>query len=646
MTTHRALSFGDRPEIALAALEAAANSIVIVGRDGLIAWVNPAFCRMTGYAREEAVGQAPRLLKSGVHDDAFYRDLWVTILAGRVWHGEMVNRRKDGSTYTEEQTITPVHNTKGAIDYFIAIKQDVTERKRLEQELRRNEALWRTLIDAAPLSIAMLDAQRRILVWNDAAERTFGWREAEVLGRVIQIGTDGESAAWAGYFQRAMNGEILDGLELRPLRKDGSPVDLVASLAPLRDAAGQITGIVALAADMTARRQTEQALRDSEAQLRQAQKMEAVGRLAGGIAHDFNNLLTVIMGRSQLQLMRLSSDDPLRRDLNLIEQTSRRASVLTRQLLAFSRKQVLQPEVLDLNALVEGLAPMLRRVIGEDIDTVIVPGSELGTVVADPGQLEQVIMNLAVNARDAMPDGGRLVIETANVVLDDAFAQTHAGAHRGPFVMLSVLDTGVGMTPEVRAHVFEPFFTTKEAGQGTGLGLATVYGIVKQHDGYIALESAPGQGAVFSVYLPRSQRPVSSVAGMVASPTVGVGAILLVEDEEEVRNLVSDILHRFGYSVVAVQHPDEALAIASDPSRSIDLLLSDVVMPRMSGSEMAKRMATLRPGLRVLYMSGYTDEALGRHGVLDPSIALVHKPFAPEELMRKVREVLGRPSTG
>ena len=502
--------------------------------------------------------------------------------------------------------------------------------------------LVRDLADA----VIVADATGTICFWNDAAERTFGWREAEVLGRVVQMGSDGERAAWAGYFQRAMNGEILDGLELRPLRKDGSPVDLVASLAPLRDAAGQITGIVALAADMTARRQTEQALRDSEAQLRQAQKMEAVGRLAGGIAHDFNNLLTVIMGRSQLQLMRLSSDDPLRRDLNLIEQTSRRASVLTRQLLAFSRKQVLQPEVLDLNALVEGLAPMLRRVIGEDVDTVIVPGSELGTVVADPGQLEQVIMNLAVNARDAMPDGGRLVIETANVVLDDAFAQTHAGAHRGPFVMLSVLDTGVGMTPEVRAHVFEPFFTTKESGKGTGLGLATVYGIVKQHDGYIALESEPGQGAVFSVYLPRSDRAVTSVAGIVASPTVGAGAILLVEDEEEVRDLVSDILRRFGYSVVAVQHPVEALSIASDPSRPIDLLLSDVVMPKMSGSEMAKRMAILRPGLRVLYMSGYTDEALGRHGVLDPSIALVHKPFAPEELMRKVREVLGRPSTG
>ena len=642
MTPYRALSIGDQLEIASAALEAADNAIVIVNRDGRIAWVNPAFCRMTGYSREESIGENPRLLKAGFHDVAFYRDLWETILAGRVWHGEMLNRRKDGSTYTEEQTITPVRNSRGEIDYFVSIKQDVSERKRIEEELRRNETQWRTLVHAAPLAIAMLDAQRRIQVWNPAAEHTFGWSEADMLGRVMRMGPDGDRAGWDGFLQRAMDGEILEELALRTLRKDGRPVDVVISLAPLRDASGRITGIVALAADLTHRRQAEQALRESQAQLLQSQKMEAVGRLAGGIAHDFNNLLTVIMGRSQLQLMRLPADDPFRRDLNLIEQTARRASALTRQLLAFSRKQVLEPHVLDLNLVVEGLAPMLRRVIGEDIETVIVPGSELGAVCADPGQLEQVVMNLAVNARDAMPDGGRLTFETANVELDDEFVRTHPGAQAGPFVTLTVRDTGVGMTSEVKARVFEPFFTTKEVGKGTGLGLATVYGIVKQHDGYIALESAPGQGAVFSIYLPRSRRAVWSgeSTGIAFSPMAASGTVLLVEDDEGVRALAGDILRRLGYTVLEAQRPADALALASDSSRRIDLLLSDVVMPQMSGPEMARRMGGSRPDLRIVYMSGYTDEALGQHGVLKPGTALVHKPFAPEVLARKVAEAL------
>jgi signal transduction histidine kinase len=377
-------------------------------------------------------------------------------------------------------------------------------------------------------------------------------------------------------------------------------------------------------------------------QLTQARKMEAVGRLAGGVAHDFNNLLTVMIGRSQLLLLRLGAEDPVRPDIELMQQTADRAANLTRQLLAFSRKQVLQPTMLDLNAVVANLAEMLRRLIGEDIALVTALDPALDHVKADPGQIEQIVINLAANARDAMRKGGRLTLETANAELDAAYARHHVDVHPGPHVMLAVSDTGVGMTPETQARIFEPFFTTKGPGVGTGLGLATVYGIVKQSGGHIWVYSEPGRGATFKIYLPRVAEAVTpSVARPgLPKPARGHETILLVEDELAVRDLARDVLRAHGYTVLEAQHGCEALLISELHSGPIHLLLTDVVMPEMSGRELANRLAPLRPTMPVIYMSGYTDTAVVHHGVLDPGTIFLQKPFTPDALARKIREVL------
>jgi signal transduction histidine kinase/ActR/RegA family two-component response regulator len=383
-------------------------------------------------------------------------------------------------------------------------------------------------------------------------------------------------------------------------------------------------------------------LAETQGQLEQIQKMDAIGRLAGGVAHDFNNLLTVILGRTEILLEPLPPEDPMRRGIELIRRTAGRAAELTRQLLAFSRKQVLEPVVLDLNTVATEMKDMLGRLIGEDIALLTTPSPGLGRVKADRGQIEQVLMNLAVNARDAMPQGGRLILETAEVELDEEYARRHVGARPGPHVMLAVSDTGTGIPREIRSQIFEPFFTTKEPGKGTGLGLATVYGIVKQSGGYIEVESEPGRGTTFRIYLPRFDAP--SAAGdrgpRPAAATGGTETILLVEDEEGVRELARDILRANGYTVLEARNGPEALLICERHQGPLDLLLTDVVMPRMSGRELAERLAPLRPDLRVLYMSGYTDDAVIRHGVLGAGTAFLQKPFTPAVLVQRVRETL------
>jgi len=383
-------------------------------------------------------------------------------------------------------------------------------------------------------------------------------------------------------------------------------------------------------------------LSTTQDQLTQARKMEAVGRLAGGIAHDFNNLLTVMIGRSQLLLRRLEAQDPVRPDIELMEQTADRAADLTRQLLAFSRKQVLQPVLLDLNAVLTNLAEMLRRLIGEDIHLETALDPTLGLVNADPSQLEQIIMNLAANARDAMAGGGRLTVETANAQLDAAYARHHVDVRPGPHVMLAVSDTGVGMTMETQANIFEPFFTTKAPGNGTGLGLSTVYGIVKQSGGHIWLYSEPGRGTTFKIYLPRVEGAVASSAAraLLPDPARGHETILLVEDELEVRELARDVLEAQGYTVLEAPDALAALRICEARFGPIDLVLTDVVMPRMSGRELATQLATLRPAMPVVYMSGYTDTAIVHHGVLEPGTTFLQKPFTPDALVRKIRQAL------
>jgi nitrogen-specific signal transduction histidine kinase/CheY-like chemotaxis protein len=389
----------------------------------------------------------------------------------------------------------------------------------------------------------------------------------------------------------------------------------------------------------------EQVLRTTEEQLRQAQKMEAIGQLAGGIAHDFNNLLSVILGRANLMLETLGPDDALRDDLDELVLAGQSASDLTRQLLAFSRKQVLEPRVVDVNQELTTLERMLRRVLGEDIDLAVFKGDPVGQLYVDPGQLEQVILNLVVNARDAMPRGGKLTIETADVALDAAYTVDHLGATVGPHVMLAVTDTGIGMDAETRARIFEPFFTTKEKGKGTGLGLATVLGIVEQSGGHIWVYSEPDKGTTFKIYLPRTDRPAEAVM-LPTPPRVslrGSETILLVEDEDQVRAVARAVLARSGYDVLEARNGSDALAACARCEGKIDLVVTDVVMPNLTGPQLTQRLAALRPTTKVLFMSGYPDNSIVHHGVLEKGIAFLAKPLTPDALLRKVRELLDAP---
>ena len=416
------------------------------------------------------------------------------------------------------------------------------------------------------------------------------------------------------------------------LTRDGRTITCEWFNTPLMDG-DRFTGLLCLARDVTDRLVLEE-------QFRQAQKMEAVGQLAGGVAHDFNNLLTLINGYSDIVLAALPPGDPNREPIAAVHQAGQRSAGLTRQLLAFSRKQVLAPKVLDLNGVVADTASLLRRVIGEDVRLSTAPGQGLWPVKADRGQVEQVLLNLAVNARDAMPTGGRLTIETRNAELDEGYAAAHADARPGDYVLVAVSDTGTGMSDEVKARIFEPFFTTKEAGKGTGRGLATVYGIVKQSGGHVGVYSEVGRGTTFKVYLPRAA-PESGAAkapSQFRRPPRGTETVLVVEDEDAVRALTRHVLQHSGYTVVEAE--DAAAAVRAAAGHGIDLLVTDVVMPGLGGRELAERLRASRPGLKVLFLSGYTDDAVVRHGVLHEAVNFLQKPFSPTALAHKVREAL------
>ncbi|MEW6487039.1 MAG: ATP-binding protein [Thermodesulfobacteriota bacterium] len=519
---------------------------------------------------------------------------------------------------------------------FDRMAEDVERR---ERERREREATLRALLDGNPETLLLVSAQGRILAVNETGARRLGAPREELLGRDVHGLFSPEVAAR----RRERFAEAVR--TRRPVRfedeRSGRTYEQV--LQPVLDEAGGVVSLAILAIDVTERKRTQEELNRSQEQLAQAQRLEAVGLLAGGIAHDFNNLLQVVLGRGELALARLAPENPARADLGEMVQAALRAASLTRQLLAFSRRQVLQPRVLDLNAVVAGIQTMIRRLIGEDIAVEALLNPDLGRTLADPGQVEQILVNLALNARDAMPRGGKLTISTANADLDEAYARLHPELAPGPYVMLAVSDTGQGMPPEVVARLFEPFFTTKEQGRGTGLGLATVYGIVKQSGGHIAVYSEPGTGTAFKVYLPRAAEDAGAPAPdpkPEETPVSGTGTVLVVEDEDPVRATVRQVLAALGYTVHDARTPDDAFLLAGGLDR-LDLLITDVILPGMSGRDVAERLRKERPGLRVLYVSGYTDDAIVRHGVLDPGLAFLQKPFTRDALARKVREVLG-----
>jgi two-component system, cell cycle sensor histidine kinase and response regulator CckA len=529
------------------------------------------------------------------------------------------------------------------------------------QALKVSEARFKHLDDSGIIGIMITDTLGNIHEANDAFLQIVGFsREDLALGKVRLH--DMTPLEWRALDEQALEKFKATGMvaarEKEYLRKDGTRapvlvggamldaprcIAFVLDLTDLKRAQEAGTRAAAVAEkESTGRKLAEEALRQTEEQLRQSQKMEAIGTLAGSVAHDFNNLLTVILSYTALLLEDLQAADPMHADLEQIAQAGKRAVELTRQLLAFSRQQVLQPQIVNLNDAISGMTNMLRRLIGEDIELSLLPAANLGTVLVDPGQIEQVLLNLVVNARDAMPRGGKLTIETANVDLDESFAADHLEVVPGRHVMLSVSDTGVGMDAATRARIFEPFFTTKEKGKGTGLGLSTVFGIVKQSAGSVWVYSEVGSGTTFKVYLPRAAAGASAPVG--AGPPLatvrGSETILLVEDDEQVRILACTILRRSGYRVLDAATGGDALLICEQYQGTIHLLLTDVVMPRMSGRELWERLAPVRKAMKVLFMSGYTDDAIVRHGVMSSEFPFIQKPLMPALLLTKLRGVL------
>ena len=614
------------------------DAVFLIDLESRFTFGNGRVEELTGYRIDELVGRPVSMVLTPEGTRAAAARLH-TLRTGHdapfLYETELI--RKDGTRVWVEVNSTSVLRGGETIARLV-VARDITHRKEAEAALRESEERSRATFEQAAVGMAHTTLDGRWVRVNQRLCDIVGYTRDELLTRTFQDITHPDDLALDLPAQRRQlfAGEIQTlALEKRYLHKDGSVVWVELTVSMLREPSGEPKYQIAVVQDITARKQLEQ-------ELLHAQRMEGVGQLAGGIAHDFNNLLTVIGGRSQLALAKLQPADPLRRDLDLIKKTSDRAAALTRQLLAFSRKQVLQPRVVDPNTLVGNSTNLLQRIIGEDIELVFVPASDVGRVRVDPGQLEQVIVNLAVNARDAMLGGGQLTIGTSNVALDAGYAGRHVGVTPGPYVMLAVSDDGVGMDAATQARIFEPFFTTKGPGKGTGLGLATVYGIVKQSGGHIRVYSEPGVGTVFKIYLPRTDAaPEAEPSGDTTLPH-GTETILVVEDEEEVRRLAREVLERLGYTILEAMNAIEAVLIAEQHAGLIDLLLTDVVMPRMGGGALAEAVTAARPETKILFTSGYTDDAIVRHGVLEAGVQLLEKPFTPDALADNVRAVLDR----
>ncbi len=558
-------------------------------------------------------------------------------------------------TGLDDETLAIRAVQEGAQDYLVKGQMDgnllmrairyATERKRAEEALRKSESKYKTLVENLPQKIFLKDRDSIYISCNEHYANDLRIAPADIAGKTDYDFYPEELAEkYRADDKRIMESGRTEEIKERYIQ-DGRDVWVHTVKTPVMDGNGSVIGILGIFWDITERKEAEEEMAALQEQFRQSQKMESIGRLAGGIAHDFNNLLTVIKGYGQLSLIELKEGDPLRGNLEEIKNATDKASDLVRQLLAFSRRQILEFKVLDLNTALRNLEKMLRRVIGEDIELVMHLPEDLGGVKTDPGQIEQVIMNLAVNAKDAMPLGGKLIIETANVELDGAYARRHVAVTPGRYVMLAVSDTGVGMTPEVRDRVFEPFFTTKEEGKGTGLGLSTVYGIVKQSGGNIWVYSELGKGTTLKIYLPRVDEPLEEIEETTAAKNGlprGSETILVVEDDEEVRRLAVQVLKGQGYRVLDAPQGLDAFLIAEKHQGPIHLLVTDVVMPKMSGREVAERVASIRPGIKVLYMSGYTDNTIAHHGVLEAGLHYIQKPFSIDGLVIKVTEVLDR----
>ena len=615
------------------AVEQSPASVVITNTQGTIEYVNRKFTEVTGYSLAEVVGKNPSILKSGECPAATYQEMWARITSGGTWSGEFHNRKKNGELFWERAVISPVLDASGEATHFLAVKEDITERKRAEAALIRLAAIVESSDDA----IIGKDLNGIITNWNKGAEKIYGYKASEMVGtsimRLIPADRHDEENRILETIKR---GESMKHFETLRQTKDGRLIDVSVTTSPIRDVTGKIIGVSKVARDITERRKLE-------AQFRQSQKMEAVGQLAGGVAHDFNNILAVI----QLQTGLLKAEQELSlQQLDLageIEKAAERAAILTRQLLLFSRRQTMQPRDLDLNQAINDMAKMLRRTLGEDIQLQFKFAMQSLFIHADAGMMDQVLMNLAVNARDAMPKGGQLVIETSVADFDKSVRVQAARASSGSLVCLSVSDTGCGIPPEVLPRIFEPFFTTKEAGKGTGLGLATVFGIVEQHQGWINVHSEVGHGTTFHIYLPQltkiSKREPEQPT--LTSTRGGNETILLVEDDIFLRASVRKSLSQLGYRVLEAIDGIEALEVWKQNRGGIHLLLTDLVMPGgMTGKDLGERLLKENPKLKVIYASGYSGEIAGKNFPLEEGVNFLAKPFQTQKLAQTVRNCL------
>jgi PAS domain S-box-containing protein len=616
-----------------ALFDCAPDGILIADRESYYIDANASICRMLGYSRAELIGLhgSDIVLPSEVERIA---PALALIVEGADFPQEWQFRRKDGSSFSADVTVTVMPGGN-----LLAMIRDLTAKHQADEAVRATEERTQFALRSANVGVWDMDYRSGVLRWSEVMETQYGLAPGTFAG-TFDAFTDRIHPADRPSVLEVLGKAMKTGADFSGLHRttwpDGTLHWLSGTGRIVLDEGGHPVRSVGISQDVTERLALE-------AQFQQAQKMEAVGRLAGGVAHDFNNLLTVILGFCELLLTSVTQDDPRRRDVVEIQKAGTRAASLTRQLLAFSRKELIEPTLLDLHTVLIELRPMLGRLLREDVTVMGGTRRALARVRADRGQVEQVVLNLAVNAQDAMPNGGTLTIETADIELDEHDSTSRLAPQPGRYVVLTVTDSGTGMTPEAQEHLFEPFFTTKEPGKGTGLGLATVHGIVTRSGGSVSVHSEPGRGTSFKVYFPQAPAADTTidVPERPAPPRPGSETVLVVEDSRGLRDLTKRLLERRGYTVIVAANAEEASRLFEE-TPSIDVLLTDVVMPGKSGPELIKRLAERRPTLKVLYMSGYTDEAIVQHNVLKPGIAFLHKPFTSDTLERKLREVLDR----
>ena len=633
-------------------LEIVPDAIVAVDEKGKILQINQQAESLFGYTRNELIGQKIEILvperHRNVHDEHrlnFAKQPRIRRMGAGL---ELYGRRRNGSEFPVEIALSPIETEQGRV--VLSAVRDISDRKHVEQELRRaheelslrtNRQLWETssrlasIINSSEDAIIGKDLFGIITSWNPGAEHIYGYKAEEVIGKSISILAPKERPdEIPDILRKIARGESVEHFETVRVTKDGRRLIMSISVSPMRDTSGAVIG-----ASVIARNITEQ--KRAEDQLRQSQKMEAVGRLAGGVAHDFNNVLGIITACTELLRGRLSPE--IAEYVENIRTAAQRGASLTRQLLAFSRRQAVQPTVFDLNERLHEISKLLRPLMGDDVELVVQrrPGSAV--VETDPSQLDQIVLNLAVNARDAMPRGGKLILEIANAEFDDHFTRQHPQVTPGKYVLLAVSDTGMGMDEATVSRIFEPFFTTKEPGKGTGLGLATVYGIVRQSGGYIWVYSEPGRGTTFKIYLPSAEHKLHSrpkAENDANLPTAKGTTILLVEDDDTMRSLTRKMLEEHGYSVIEANGGQAALERANQDHVNVDIVLTDVVMRGMSGPELGLRLSQSHPDVKIVYMSGYTGELISQHDALQPGIALLEKPFTRATLLQALHNAL------